>query len=191
MAKHRMRRHRRRRSHDRPSTSMVTYQRVIGLSGSSSGTANTTTVVSEQVDGVENTGGETVNRKIVRITGELCFSSALTAGDDIVAMLAMWAHPKLDGFPSVDSFDPFTEGPTGAATYEGRITPRPFGRKYFALNVPASGAIETLSSEFRYHTKAARLLRPGWILSAGLWVRSTKLSKPFSLNGILSAAVAG
>jgi len=175
----------------RPSVSMATYPQVVALEAT--GIADSATVVTSlALPDVENTGGETENRKVIRVVGTLMFAAGLAANQHAYAMFALWAHPKLESFPTVTEFDPFNPGPAkGATTYEGRPSPRPFGRKYFSLLTPESlGSVETISEAFRYHTKAQRLLRPGWILSAGLWIAATTGVKA-RVGGILQPTVAG
>lgn len=193
MAERRMRRRKRRsRRRAAPGTSMVTYQQIVDLD-SRPPTAGTTQLVTQELSQVANLEGETVNRKILRIAGDLAFATQPTAGHYVVAMFAMWAHPKLEDFPTVGAFDPFATGPAGAGTgtYEGRPSPRPFGRRMLVHTLQAGGAATQLFRDMRYSTKAERLLRPGWVLSAGLWVRSSQAGPVVKVSGLISVTVAG
>lgn len=187
-----MRRRRKRSRSDRPSVSIATYQQFVQLAVATGGT-NVTTVTTSVFPNVENTGGETVNRKILRVSGSLMFAANLVADRDLGAMFCLRAAPKDDAWPSVEDFDPFNAGPSlGNVAYEGRPTPRPFGRRMFALVTPAGGgAAEVIQQAFRYSTKAERLLRPGWRLQMGLYVRGSHPDIACKVGGVLSAVVAG
>lgn len=150
-----------------------------------------TVLASAPVADVNNLSGETVNRKILRVSGTLAASSTLAGNTGIAAMFALLAHPKLEDIPSVADFDPFDDGPDGSNTYEGRPSPRPFGRKYFAFANVSGAPQATYQEEFRYRTKAQRLLRPGWELHSLLYVRVNSGTPTFRLNGVISASVAG
>lgn len=182
----RMKRH----SRTKVSDSIVTYSRVIDLNGTGDG--DTTHLVQGQIPGVSNLSGETTNRKIIRVVGTLMFSSNLSAGHHCYAMFALLAHPEIDGsFPPVTDWDPFEDGPGLGADFDGRPSPRPFGRRTFALLTPATGGVtETIQQAFRYSTKAERLLRPGWGLSAGLYLRATD-GVQGRVGGVLRATVVG
>ena len=184
--------YRRRRSRRRAkvSTSVVTYQRQIRLKLNSSSTAYNVSTTSQAIDGAENTSGETVNRKIVGVRGTLSYACQPAAGEQTDAMFALWAHPRIEDFPSGTDFDPFDAGPGGArTTYDGRPTPRPFCRKYFSHILQESGTSTQFFQQHNFRSRAQRLLRPGWILTAGLWVRSSAASQKVALGGIISVVV--
>lgn len=188
-----MRRRHKRRESDAPATSMITLQRFIDLSPSASTGENNTLLENTDIEGASNASGETTNRKIVSIRGTLMFASKLSAGSHAVAMFAMWAHPGIDDFPTLADFDPFDESGSDPQqpNYGGRPTPRPFGRKFFALATPQGGGEgEVIQQAFSYGTKAKRLLRPGWKLSAGLWVRAS-IGNVARCTGLVSVSVAG
>lgn len=165
----RRRHHRRRRA--APSVSVAGYTRPLDLSlaAPASDATGLTTVDFPDVD---NTSGETVNRKILRVTGMGIFTAALAAGNYAMAQFALWAHPKHEEWPSVSDYDPFNDGP-GESAFEGMLAPRAFCRRTMVLASPASGTAETITQDHIVRSKAERLLRPGWILSAGLYVRGT------------------
>jgi len=185
-----MARRQKRRSRKMVSESIVTYSRVVDLQGTGDG--DTTHLVQAQVSGVSNLSGETTNRKIIRVMGTLMFSSNLGAGHHCYAMFALLAHPEIDGsFPPVADWDPFEDGPGLGADFDGRPSPRPFGRRTFSLVTPNSGGVvEVIQQAFRYSTKAERLLRPGWGLSAGLYLRASD-GVQGRVGGILRATVVG
>ena len=166
----RRRRHRRRSRHrTAPSASVVGYTRLLDLKAQADTTGAATVMTSADFPDVQNTSGETVNRKILRVHGQAFFSAALSADEFAVAQFALWAHPKHLGVPTVAEYDPFKDGP-GDPAFEGLPVKRPFGRRTFVLNTPGSGVASTISSEHTYMTKAERLLRPGWVLSGVLYV---------------------
>lgn len=187
MARRRGRRRRRRRS--APSVSIVTYQRFVDIQVAA-GTANQTAMESISIPDVANMSGESVNRKILRATGTLAGSVHIAGNQGAAAMFALLAHPDLEDIPPVSDFDPFDDGPDGSNTYKGRPSPRPFGRKYFAFANVTGASTATFQEEFRYRTRAQRLLRPGWKLSGLLYVRSNR-GVTFRVNGIVSIAVSG
>lgn len=192
MARRTMRRRRHSRRRESPSTSIVTQTSLVDLSVSNPNT-DETYLETQSLGQVENESGETVNRKILRVVGELMFTSNLPANQLAVAMFALRASPSLDPWPAVSDFDPFDSGPDGSASYKGRPSPRPFGRRNFALVTPAgSGVVQTIENAFRYHSRAERLLRPGWRLQAGLYVRvRTSGNVHVRIGGILRTTIAG
>lgn len=164
---HRRRRHTRRRI--APSTAIAGYTRRIQLDATAPNPDLKTGLVTVDVPGVVTPSEETVNRKLIRVSGEAFFSCSLSAQENVAAQFCLWAHPEHEGWPSVDDYDPFNDGP-GESGFEGMLAPRAFCRRTFVLAVPTSGSAETISSQHRISSKAERLLRPGWKLSAGLYV---------------------
>jgi len=153
-----------------PAPSTATYTQKLILQGASTADGATAlhTVAFEDI---KNTSGETVNRKIVRVTGSLQYAANPSAGKAVWGMFALRAAPELDPWPSVADFDPFNSGPGGSDTaYKGRPSPRPFARRNFIHFVQTGGSATQLFEQFMLRSKAERLLRPGWQLSAGLYV---------------------
>lgn len=168
----RRRKHRRsRRSRTAPSVSIAGYTRLIDLSQAAAA-ADATALVTADVSDVLTPAEETVNRKLIRVAGQAFFGAALSAGDYAVAQFCLWAHPKHEGWPTVAEYDPFNDGP-GESGFEGLLAPRTFCRRTFVLAVPASGSTQTIESQHMIRSKSERLLRPGWVLTAGLYVRGT------------------
>lgn len=185
---HRSRRRGRHRRRTAPSVSIVTQQSIIDLTVT--GTNLQTTQLSTGDFGVSTPGSETVNRKVLGVRGDLVFSMAAAAGKAGLAMFALWAHPDIEDWPTVAQFDPWSDDDQpGESAFEGRMHPRPYGRRIMALATPSSGVAETVIRDERYRTKAERLLRPGWKLSYGLWVRSEGVQ--VRVFGGLRATVAG
>ena len=178
----------RRRRREAPSVSIVTQQVLVDLNVT--GTDLQTTKLVTADFGVEAPATETVNRKVLRVTGDLCMSVAAAAGKGSLCMFALWAHPDIEDWPTVAQFDPWSEADQpGQSGFEGRPHPRPYGRRIMALATPSSGVAETVIRDERYRTKAERLLRPGWKLSMGLWVRSEGVA--VRVFGGLRATIAG
>lgn len=165
------RKYRRKRRRTAPSVSVVGYTRRLRLFGSSPASEATALFTSDVPD-VLTPPAETVNRKLIRVSGEAFFACALTSGQNAVAQFCLWAHPKHESWPGVDEYDPFNDGP-GKTGFEGLLAPRTFCRRTFVQTVPASGAAQTISQQHMIRSRAERLLRPGWVLSAGLYVRGT------------------
>lgn len=193
----RTRRFRHRRGSKRPSVSIATYSRLINLTATGSGLSNGNTVLAhEVVNDVENKTGETVNRKLLSISGELMFAAKIAAGETAVCMFAHLAHPAIHGMGDTpltgdDSWDPFNDGPDGSTSYGGRLSPRPFGRRNFVLAAPPTGGeAEVVMNQHVYRTRAKRLLRPGWECSRGIYVRASS-GVSVRLSGILRYSVAG
>lgn len=187
---HRRRKHSRRRR-EAPSVSIATYQDIVNLDVSATA-ANRTFSSFATLSQVKNDSGETVNRKILRVSGELAWATQPAAGFYTLGMFALWAHPEAQDLTDLSGFDPFASGPDGAATsYEGRPHPRPFGRRLFVHAVQQNGQASQLFREFSYRTRAERLLRPGWQLTAGVWVRTNASTGRAKLAGPLSVVVAG
>lgn len=186
------RKHRRRRSHSRrsarPSVSIAGYTRPIDLTLQAPASDATGLVTVDFAD-VVTPPEETVNRKILRVTGMGIFTAALAAGNYAMAQFCLWAHPKHEDWPGVDKYDPFTEGP-GESGFEGMLAPRPFCRRTMVLASPASGTAETITQDHIIRSKAERLLRPGWVLTAGLYVRGTS-GVAVRHTALLRAVVAG
>jgi len=134
--------------------------------------SDATLLVTADVPDVVTPDSETVNRKILRIAGQAFYAAALTAGQYAVAQFCLWAHPKHEGWPTVAEYDPFNDGP-GESGFEGLLAPRTFCRRTFVLAVPDSGSGQTIESAHMIRSKAERLLRPGWVLTAGLYLRGT------------------
>lgn len=166
------RRHRgRRRRRTAPSVSVAGYTRVLDLAKAAPASDATDLVTVDYPD-VVNLSGETVNRKILGVHGMGIFTAALAAGNYALAQFCLWAHPKHEEWPDVADYDPFNDGP-GESGFEGMLAPRTFCRRTMVLASPASGTAETITQDHTIKTRAERLLRPGWILSAGLYVRGT------------------
>lgn len=186
--RHSRRGHRRKGRRPHVSESIAGYTRVIDLSKAAPA-SDATDLVTVDFPDVVTPPEETVNRKILRVTGQGMFAAALTAGQYAVAQFCLWAHPKHEDWPTIQDYDPFNQGP-GEAGFEGMPAPRPFGRRTMVLTSPASGNIETIAQDHIYRSKAQRLLRPGWILSAGLYLRGTS-GVSVRYTGLLRAVVAG
>jgi len=171
---------------------MATYTQFIQLAVATGGT-NVTTFTKNVLPNIKNTSGETVNRKIVRVTGSLMFAANMVADRDLGAMFCLRAAPLGDAWPEVSSYDPFNAGPAlGNESYQGRPSPRPFGRRMFALVTPAGGGVGVTEMQaFRYSSSAERLLRPGWELSMGLYVRGSHPDIACKVGGVLNVTVAG
>lgn len=168
---HRGRRRHSRRRRTAPSVSIAGYTRMLSLSKAAPA-SDATDLVTMDFPEVENTSGETVNRKILRVTGMGIFTAALAAGQYAAAQFCLWAHPKHEDWPAISDYDPFNDGP-GESAFEGMLAPRTFARRTMVLATPASGQAETITQDHIIRSKAQRLLRPGWILTAGLYVRGT------------------
>lgn len=184
--------HRRRRT-DHVSESVITVGQMLDLTATGGDFGDGSTKTASVVwNGVDNLG--TTNRKIVRVTGDLCFTAALSADQAAVAMFALWAHPTAvtpaEGLLDFDPFDIADNPQAGKEAYDGRPTPRPFGRRMFALNVPKSGSVQTFTENFTYRTRAKRLVRPGWELHGALWARASNNAE-IRLTGFLRAVVEG
>ena len=186
----RRRRHRRgrRRKRVHVSESIAGYTRPLGLEIAAPA-SNATGLVTMDFPDVVTPSEHTENRKILRVTGQAFFTAGLSAGQRAFAQFCLWAHPKQESWPSVTAYDPFTEGP-GETAFEGMLAPRAFARRTFVLATPPSGVAQTISEVHMVRSKAERLLRPGWILTAGLYVRGTS-GVNVSWNGLLRAVVAG
>ena len=184
-----MRRRRRSRRRKTVSTSVATYQRVVSIKMETGSNTSDTHTASQTLTGIDNLGGETVNRKIVGVSGTLAYAVQPSQDDQVVAMFALWAHPKVEDWYGSADWDPFDSGPDGSTSYEGRPTPRPFARRYFAHVIQSGGTSTQILQQHTIRSRAQRLLRPGWILTAGLWVRSTEAAKDVRVGGIISAVV--
>lgn len=188
----RKRRHRGRRRHRRreaPSVSIAGYTRPISLALAAPA-SDATGLVTVDFPDVANTEGETVNRKILRVTGQGIFTAALTAGQYAFAQFCLWAHPKHEDWPTVADYDPFNDGP-GESAFEGMLAPRTFARRTMVLAVATgSGVAETITQDHLIRSKAERLLRPGWVLTAGLYVRGTS-GVQMEHRSLLRAVVSG
>lgn len=188
---------RRRRSHSRrrrrhrtaPSTSVVGYTRFIKLAGSVAA-SNATSLITADVADVTTPSEETVNRKLISVSGHGFFSAKLAANRLAAAQFCLWAHPEHEEWPSVDKYDPFNDGP-GKAGFEGLLAPRTFCRRTMVLATPESGESQTISEDHMIRTKAARILRPGWKLSAGLYVQGDNVDIDVAHVSLLRYVVAG
>jgi len=184
--------HRRRRGGKRNrahvSESIAGYTRLIGLSMAAPG-SDATGLTTVTFPDVATPAEHTENRKILRVAGSCFFAAALSAGNYCAAQFCLWAHPKQESWPAVSAYDPFNEGP-GESAFEGMLAPRAFARRTFILSVPSAGSTQTISEQHMLRSRAERLLRPGWVLSAGLYVRGTS-GVQATWNGLLRAVVAG
>ena len=192
MARRTRRHHGRRRSRRRreaPSVSIAGYTRYIDLAGTVS-TANQTQLVTADVPDVVTPADETVNRKIVGISGQAMFSAALAAGHDVAAQFCLWAHPSHEEWPTVDKYDPFNDGP-GEDGFEGMLAPRTFCRRTMVMTVATSGSTQTIQQDHMIRSRAERLLRPGWKLTAGLYLRGNNTSISVAHLSLLRYVVAG
>lgn len=162
-------RRRRRKRHTAPSVSIAGYTRPVDLSGTAAA-SDATSLVTQDIADVVTPGEETVNRKILRVAGQAIFTASLSAGKMVMAQFCLWAHPTQEDWPAVTKYDPFTEGP-GQSDFAGMIAPRPFCRRTFVLATPATGVAEVIQAQHTIRSKAERLLRPGWKLTAGLYIR--------------------
>ena len=186
--RHPRRRSGRRSRRTRPSVSVAGYTRLVDLSASTAASQATTLVTTDVAD-VATPSTETVNRKILRVSGQAMFTAALAANQFAVAQFCLWAHPEHESWPSVSDYDPFTEGP-GETAFEGMLSPRTFCRRTFVLAVAASGSAQTIESAHMIRSKAERLLRPGWKLSAGLYVAGSAASLSVRHVSLLRTVVA-
>lgn len=183
------RKHRRRRRRSiRPSPSIAGYTRLIDLEGTSA--AGTTVLSTEDVPDVVGLATETVNRKLIRVGGQAMFAAALAADQYAVAQFCLWAHPSHESWPTVADYDPFSEGP-GETGFEGLLSPRTFCRRTFVLTTPASGVAQTIETAHMIRSKAERLLRPGWKLTAGLYLRGSAAGIKVRHTSLLRYVVAG
>lgn len=172
-----MRRRKNRRSRRRrtaPSVSIAGYTRLIDLSGTAAADGSTILVTADVAD-VTTPATETVNRKILSVSGQAFFAASLQAGKYAAAQFCLWAHPEHEDWPSVADYDPFKQGP-GETGFEGMLAPRPFCRRTFVQSIPATGSSQTISAQHRIRSRAERLLRPGWKLTAGLYLRGDSAS---------------
>jgi len=185
---HSRRRRGRKRGSAHVSESVAGYTRLIGLSMAAPA-SNATGLTTVDFPDVQTPSEHTENRKILRVAGTCFFTAALAADKYCAAMFCLWAHPKQESWPNVSAYDPFNEGP-GETAFEGMLAPRAFARRSFVLATPASGSAQTISEQHTVRSRAERLLRPGWILSAGLYVRGSS-GVSVSWNGLLRAVVAG
>ncbi len=183
------RRHSRGRRRSTPSVAIAGYTRPISLTGAT-GASGATSLITASVPDVVTPPSETVNRKILRVGGQAFFAAGLAAGQTVMAQFCLWAHPKHEVWPPVSDYDPFTEGP-GESSFEGMLSPRPFCRRTFVLAAPSSGVAETISSQHMIRSKAERLLRPGWVLHSGLYIRGSTSGIQVSHQSLLRVVVAG
>lgn len=188
MRRRRGTRHRRRR-HTAPSVSIAGYTRYLDLAGTVAA-ANVTQLITADVPDVSTPSTETVNRKIVGVSGEAMFSAALAAGHDVAAQFCLWAHPEHEDWPSVADYDPFNDGP-GESAFKGMLAPRAFCRRTMVLTVATSGSTQTIQQDHRIKSRAERLLRPGWKLTAGLYLRGNNTSISVAHLSLLRYVVAG
>jgi len=189
MTRYRRRRSKRSRS-AAPSVSMVTYTRLIDLEVTPTA-SDVTALATFTVPEVDNTTGETQNRKLMSVHGQAMMAAKINAGAHAAALFCLRAAPELDDWPAVTDWDPFNDGPGGAGSYDGRPSPRPFGRKNFVCVTPGTGGVtEVFNQAHTYRSKAERLLRPGWVLQAGLYVRATAQTD-VRVFGLYRFAVAG
>lgn len=187
--RHRRGRHtRRRKRRIMPSTSIAGYTRAMELQATAPA-SDATVLVTKDVPDVVNMSGETVNRKIIRVTGETFFSAGLAAGQNVLAQFCLWAHPASEDWPDISKYDPFNDGP-GETAFEGMLSPRTFCRRTYVMAVPGTGSAQTISSEHLIRSKAERLLRPGWKLTAGLYLRGTATVQASHFS-LLRTVVAG
>lgn len=183
-------RSRHRRRSIRPSTSIAGYTRVVDLTVTGTG-GGTTLLSTVDIDDVVQSGSLTENRKIIRVAGRAFFSAGLAKNQSAVAQFCLWAHPDQEAWPAVSAYDPFTEGP-GETGFEGMLSPRPFCRRTFVMSTADSDAApnQLVQESHMVRSKAERLLRPGWKLSAGLYVRATNGVK-VRHTSLLRTVVAG
>lgn len=179
---------RRRRRRLRPAESIAGYTRFLDIkSTTSSGTGTDLQTVT--FPDVMTPGDHTENRKIVRVAGQAFFTANLAADKVCASQFCLWAHPEQEAWPSVSDYDPFNDGP-GQSAFEGMLAPRAFCRRTLVLSTPSSGVAQTVSNEHMIRSKAERLLRPGWILSAGLYTRADS-GVSVRFTALLRAVVAG
>lgn len=173
-----------------PSVSIAGYTRFIDLSAPALASGETRLVTADVAD-VENTEGETVNRKLVRVEGQAMFTAGIAADKYAVAQFCLWAHPKQEDWPTVDEYDPFNDGP-GESSFEGMLAPRSFCRRTFVIATPTSGGVEeVITAQHMIRSKAERLLRPGWVLSAGLYLKASDAGISARHTSLLRYVVAG
>ena len=183
-------RHRRRRRSTHVSESIAGYTRILNLADPGT-TAGLTALHTVDVMDVMTPSEHTENRKILRVEGQAMFSAALAANQQLAAQFCLWAHPEHEDWPTVADYDPFTEGP-GETAFEGMLAPRAFCRRTFVLATPASGGVtEVIQTQHMIRSRAQRLLRPGWKLTAGLYVSSPQSNVTATWHGLLRTVVAG
>lgn len=187
MRRKRHRRHRGRSRTPRVAESVAGYTRPLALNQSVTGPGTSLTTI--DVPDVLTPAEHTENRKLIRVGGTCMFAAGMPANRAVMAQFCLWAHPKQESWPSVTDYDPFTEGP-GETGFEGMLAPRAFCRRTFVLVTPSSGVTETITEQHMIRSKAQRLLRPGWILSAGLYVRGDS-GVAVAWRGLLRFVVAG
>lgn len=190
MTRHRRRsRTRRKRRRTAPSVSIAGYTRRLQLDITAPSPDLTTGLVTVDVPDVLTPSEETVNRKILSVTGEAFFSCNLDAQQNVAAQWCLWAHPEHEAWPAVTDYDPFKQGP-GQDTFKGMLAPRTFSRRTFVQAVPNGGSAQTISSQHMIRSRAERLLRPGWKLTAGLYVSGSN-GVAVSHISLLRVVVAG
>jgi len=182
------RRMNRRKRSVRPSVSIAGYTRPVALGGSTAA-SNATSLTTTTVADVDNLSGETTNRKLIRVAGKAIFTAALPANKNVMAQFCLWAAPQQESWPTISAYDPFTEGP-GESGFQGMLAPRVFCRRTFVLATPPSGEAQTITEAHVIRSKAERLLRPGWILQAGLYIRGSS-GISVSHHSLLRYVVAG
>lgn len=179
------RRHSRRAA---PATSVVGYTRSLNLVQQLAGSEATSLVTVDFPD-VVTPAEHTENRKILRVAGQAFFTATIAANQYAMAQWCLWAHPDHEDWPGIADYDPFNDGP-GETGFKGLLAPRTFARRTFVLAAPASGSSQTISEQHMIRSKAERLLRPGWKLSAGLYTKGTANVTVRHLS-LLRAVVAG
>lgn len=131
-----------------------------------------TSVVVDEVAGVENLD-ETQNRKIIQVVGDLDVNFHLAAGQWVEAMTMLIAWPKERDFPNISEFDPFSQTDVaGNPAYEGGVA-APWGIRRFAFTLPTGAQSAVLGAPQRYLTKSQRLLKPGHSLRVVHYVRGS------------------
>lgn len=191
MPRERRYRRRSRRRREEVAVSHAAYLDQLGFQTTAGGSPNTTVLRTVDVDSVENDPEQTTNRKLVSIAGSMLSSVKLQAGQVIGAMLCFRMVTDSDPWPAINVFDPFTVGPFPGSTVGGRPVPLPFARRFIAHAICNGGDPQTFTQEFRMRSRSERLIRPGWKLQAGLYVRCTAANTPIYVGGLLRLSVIG
>lgn len=158
MARRRRRQRRYRSSGPSPSSVVVDLLDVQFQSLSS----NSTTRVFEVTTDVNNTTGETQNRKIVSISGEHELIARIGPSKYIALISGFLVWPKERELPTVAEWDPFTPKQPGDAAYEGQ--PSFFGRREYIHALPAQSSNSIVGESRFIRSRPGRLLKPGYEL---------------------------
>lgn len=150
------RRRRRRREGPAPSSTVVEIFEIRTQSLNS----NATTILWEAVTDVENTSGETQNRKITSMRGTQELICRLAASHYVRVLAGFLVWPESRELPTIAEWDPFEPTQPGVDGYEGQ--PSFFGRRDLVHALPASASNTLLGQAEFMHLRPNRLLKPGY-----------------------------